>query len=205
MHFRKSLAAVAAFAVLAGCEQSPTSPATETTAFSVQNALSGGGLSFQDDGPKPGIMGRLVHAALGKIRHDSGDDAARAAATQLRTLVTAVRTARQAHDTAAVRAAATALRTAEATLIVSTLGTEPVTRSLDMATRRVAGMNEMVTRGTAAGRDVTRLKDLAADMTQKLAAAKAAAAAGNNTAALLGALEILEVSHQLNVHHRDRP
>ncbi|MEO5510050.1 MAG: hypothetical protein ABIV28_05925 [Longimicrobiales bacterium] len=199
MDFRKSLAAVAVLGLLVACEQSPTTNTTptESTSFAIQTAIAGGGMVFQDGGPQPAVLGRLVHAALGKIRHDSGEEAARAAAAQLKPLIEAAHAARTAHDSTAARAAMNALRLAEATLVVNTLGTEPVTRSLELATNRVAAINEMATRAAAAGHDVARIQALAAAMTQKLADAKAAAAAGNNAAALLGAMAIVEGAHAM--------
>ncbi len=202
MFLRKTAFALAAITLAtAACEQSATEP-VESLAVSVESALVGGGAAFQDGGDHPAVFGRLVHVALGKIRRDSGADAARAAASQLQPLVKAVRDARAAHDTTAARSAMAALRTAEATLIVNTLGTEVVTRTLAAATQRVEALERRLAAAPSSG-DRPGLAGIVAAARAKLDAATAAAAAGNNVAALIGATEIVEGMHTM-MQRRDR-
>jgi hypothetical protein len=197
MRTRKTLAIFAAAGLLAACEQTPTEPAAEDVQTAVASAFAGSGSAFDDGADRPATLGRLVQTSLRKIRREDGDSAARAAAAQLKPFVEAARAARADRDTAAAHAAMAALRTAEATLVINTLGSGVVAPALGHATARLKAFNDRIAAATG---DVTRAKALAASLQTRLDAATAAAAAGDHVAALLGAIDVANVLHMVRTH-----
>lgn len=191
-----------ALTCVAACGETTTEP-TDTNAM-VQTALSGGGSAISDGADQPALMGRLMHAALGRIRREQGADAARATLDQLKPLIKAVHDARAAHDTAAMRGAMNALRSAEATIIVAALGTEVVTRTIGFANERLTELEDRIAAAADDGKDVARPQALAADLRQVLTSAQTAAAAGDNASALTQATMVLERLHNVISHRRDR-
>jgi hypothetical protein len=202
MHFRKTFATAAILALFAGCDQSATDTAQteQSSEFAVQAALVGSGLAFNDGAPSPAIFGRLVHAAIGRIAHDSGAAVARAAGESLKPLVETARTARAGHDTVAAKAAMEALRQAEAAIVVKAFGTEVVTRTIAFASDAVDHLNARIAAATANDADRPRLTEIAANITQMLADAKASAAAGDNVSALISATKVVEALHIVRAH-----
>jgi hypothetical protein len=197
---KRTLTAVAAITLLTACENNPTAPTQFDPQASVEIALMGGGAAFQDGGPQPAILQRLVHAAIMKIKQDQGDEAARAASDGLKTLAAAVRTAHQAHDSAAVRTAMNALRQAEATLVASTLP-EAVAKTVTAADEALTRFKAALAKAAADGHDATRGNALAASLQAKLDAAKA----GSGATALLNATDVLNALHLMRDRHQRAP
>ena len=206
MRLARNLVVLAAAATQAASGQATTAPAAEPAAL-IQTALSGGGTPYNDGGEQPAILARLVHVAMQTLRTDEGADAVTAARAELKPFLDALRTARQAHDTTALRAAHAALRQAEAEFVVEVLGTEPATRAIAHATTRLDALEEHIGMAGDAGRDTERLEALAASLRTRLDAASAAAAAGDHVTALLLATEILHGMHAVQARGPggDRP
>jgi hypothetical protein len=192
-----SVAALVATVAATGCDSTTT--ATEpSTEIAVQSALMGVGESFSDGGPRPAIMGHLVHRALAKIGHDVSRDSARAAGDHLKALVDAAHSARQSGDSVAAKAAMEAVRAGEAEIVIAAFGSEVVTHSLTFANERMAALNDRIAKASANDHEKPRLEALAASLNQILADANAAAAAGDNVSALIGASKVIEALHIVN-------
>ena len=201
MRILRTVAAMAALTlVAAACDKSPTEPEFVSADAAIESALMGGGTPVNDGAPMPAILARLTNAALLKIAHDDGRDAARAALDELRPFFEDVRTARMAHDSAAVRDAFQALRQAEAEFIVATLGTAVVDRALQFADERVTRLEEMIQHATADGRDPERLQELATRLRGILDHADTAIAHGDYPAALIDAADVVGALHFLRLH-----
>jgi hypothetical protein len=205
MRILRTAAAMAALTLVAtACDNSPTEPEFVSADAAVESALMGAGSPVDDGAPMPAILARLTNAALLKIGHDDGRDAARAALDELRPYFQDVRTARQAHDSAAIREAFQALRQAEAEFIVATLGTGVVDRALEFAEERVTRLEEMIQHATAGGHDPGRLQELATRLRGILDHADAAIADGDYPAALIDAADVIGAVHFLRFHFPDR-
>lgn len=189
-------------AALAACEQNPSEPALEIAQATEWSGADLAAAANSETRSAPSLR-HLVRRALAKVKHEQGEDAARALAANLVQLHQEARAAHEAGDRETVRAKRQAAHLESARIVTRVFGTTPAERATAALGAAVAKIDERIAAAEAEGRDVTRAKQLASRLATLHAEASEALTAGNPALALDRAARGLEVLQRLQ-HARQR-